>query len=69
MKISEFLEKLQEIKREFGDLEVVVSDKNLGVSKALLTDELVIETYGLGGEKRQVLDLQLALDRGTEELP
>ena len=60
-------EKLQEIQREFGDLEVVVSDKNLGVTKALLTDELVIETYGLGGEKRQVLDLQLALL--TEELP
>ncbi len=66
MKISEFVEKLQEIQREFGDLEVVVSDKNLGVTKVLLTDELVIETYGLGGEKRQVLDLQLALL--TEEL-
>ncbi len=66
MKISEFVEKLQEIQQEFGDLEVVVSDKNLGVTKVLLTDELVIETYGLGGEKRQVLDLQLALL--TEEL-
>lgn len=61
MKISEFIEKLQKIQREFGDLEVVVSDKNLGVTTALLTDDLVIETYGLGEEKRQVLDLQLDL--------
>ena len=61
MKISEFIEKLQKNLEEFGDLEVVVSDKNLGVTTVLLTDELAIETYGLGDEKRQVLDLQLDL--------
>ena len=61
MKISEFIEKLQKNLEEFGDLEVVVSDKNLGVATALLTDELAIETYRLGDEKRQVLDLQLDL--------
>ena len=61
MNISEFIGKLQEIQRESGNLEVVVSDKNLGVTTALLADELVIGTYGLGDEKRQVLDLRLDL--------
>ncbi len=61
MKISEFLEKLQEIQREFGDLPVIIDDQDYGASHLVMQAVQIVESVDYLRPELQPVGLAVCL--------